>query len=72
MSQTLNQVTLARHVVVQAVRWIKELDTQIKYKATPVFPMNLWSSPYCFEFDNKNDAMLFRLAWSQYIVRDLQ
>ena len=53
------------------MEWLETQDPVIKYNISPVFPMNLFASPFRFEFQNEHDAMVFSIRWARHIIKSL-
>lgn len=67
----MSQIIVERAAAVEACAWLENQDSVIKYNISPVFPMNLFASPFRFEFQNEHDAMVFSIRWARHIIKSL-
>ena len=64
-------IIIERSASINAMEWLETQDSVIKYNISPVFPMNLFASPFRFEFQNEHDAMVFSIRWARHIIKSL-
>ena len=64
-------IIIERSASIDAMEWLETQDSVIKYNISPVFPMNLFASPFRFEFQDTEDAVMFSLRWAQHTIKTI-